>query len=291
MSTLIIHGTFDRDGEWWRVPRHGDFMQAVMDGMAAGGRQPDVWLLGGRHVSEYPELRVKDSYGLLLGRKAAPFQQIDGCFRWTGADYHGIGRMQGGEELARYLDALAVLQPGEEINLIAHSHGCNVVKVATQLMGRGVRLGTVAFLAGPHFEVATPSKERWVYPLNPSAFPRRGGAPPILNLYDSSDVVQKGLADHLADLGLPPGLPKLGFLGFHGTPVVNAHRTDPDPAVAHLYENVMVSQDVGNGLLSGVKAHGAVHGAAIGRLVGYWMARWPQATARQCCADLGIPAC
>ncbi len=290
MSTLIIHGTFDRDGEWWRLPRSGDLIEAVAEGMGMAGREPDLWTGGGRPVSSYPELLVKDGWTLWGGRRAAPFQQIDGCFRWTGYDYHGPGRIQGGEELARYLQTLARLAPGEPIHLIAHSHGCNVVKVATQHLDPDIKLGTIAFLAGPHFEeVGKAGEDRFLYRLNPQVLPRSGEAPPALNLYDEGDVVQKGLADLFADLGMAPGMPKVKQLGFHGTPLVNAHRVDPDPAARALYEDLQVVQEVGRGILSGVSAHGAVHGATIGRLVGYWIARWPVLTGRECCRELGIP--
>lgn len=283
MCTIIIHGTFAYHGEWVRDPDPGGFVDSVAQGMDEGGYQPDLWTIGGRHVSQFEELCVEDELGF-WGRKHAPFMQIDGHFRWSGNDDHD-SRTDAGKQLAKYLDAIGAIAPGEPINLIAHSHGGNVIKVATQLVGRHVQLGLVVFMATPHFERA--DGKGYVYRLNLARLPGYYGARPVLNIYSEADLVQDGLSDLLADLGRPPGLPKVKLLGFEGTPVVNAHRIDPDPAVAHAYDNVLMPSDVG-GVLAGIAAHGALHSADIGRMVGYWLASWPRLSGDDCLDYVGL---
>src|SRR5947208_2632655 len=57
MSTIVIHGTMAREEPWWRVSAKAGFLDALAQGMAAGGRTPpDIWMIGGRSVSQYDGL-------------------------------------------------------------------------------------------------------------------------------------------------------------------------------------------------------------------------------------------
>ena len=291
MSTIIVHGTFDPDGTWWRVQEPGRFLDAVARGMREGGKEPDLWMIGNRPVSDFPQLQPKERRSFWSGRKPAPFQQIGGHFRWSGADLHDAGRMTGGRELARYLDCLAQISPQEEIDLIAHSHGCNLVKIATNHIGPHVRLGRAVFLAAPHFERVEGGPDQYLYPLNAGRLAGGSrGAPPALNLYSDDDFVQMGLSETFADAGLPPGMPRVKMLGFEGTPIVNAHRVDPDPRARSAYDNLSMPTEMGQGIIAGITVHGAVHGPTVGRLVGYWLARWPELSGEACLQYVGVDA-
>ena len=117
---------------------------------------------------------------------------------------HGLGRIQASTELARYLETLSEISPGERIDIVAHSHGCNVVKQATQELQHQVPVGRVIFLACPHF--VDVQDQSLPYRLNPHLFENHGGRP-VLNFYSQEDTVQISIAGTLPELALPLGLP------------------------------------------------------------------------------------
>ena len=78
MSTIVIHGTLARGEAWWRITRSGGFLHALDWAMQEAGQRPDVWTIGGKVVSSYPNLRPQGSYSVWTGRKVPPFDQIDG---------------------------------------------------------------------------------------------------------------------------------------------------------------------------------------------------------------------
>ncbi|MEO1204709.1 MAG: hypothetical protein AAFV45_00100 [Pseudomonadota bacterium] len=280
MTVVIVHGTHDPDGAWWVETTPNDFAAEVDRGLVEAGSQPQVWRVGAFHVSAFDELRPEPSWSWFSGRTAPPFDNREGRFKWSGADLHGPGRHVGGKQLARYLEAVTELDPDETIHIIAHSHGCNVVKQATRELAKPVKLGRLVFLACPHFTDIHGGEP--TYRIEPSVLgPYRT---PILNFYSPQDVVQTTVARLMPDLGMAPGMPEIGFLGFEGTPLVESHRSDPDPAAAGLYEELEVEFTGGDG----VAAHGAVHKPEVGRFLGYWFAQEADVPAHDLWSKLGL---
>ncbi len=62
-----------------------------------------------------------------------------------------------------------------------------------------------------------------------------------------------------------PGMPKIDNLNFPGTLIVDAHRSDQDPAATGLYEELPVTYEGGEG----IAAHGALHSPVVRRFLGY----------------------
>jgi hypothetical protein len=269
VSTIVIHGTLARNEAWWRDVAASDFLTALADGMAAGGRdRHDVWTIAGRPVSQFAELQPVAARGF-FGTKQPPFNQIGGHFCWSGENVHRE-RLDGGLALARYLEVLAGISPDEPIDIVAHSHGANLVKVATCEAGRQVRFGQLVFLAAPHCGKAQVSwAEVNYYRLHASW--ANGGPPRVLNIYSAADPVQTRIAGGAPDSrGTPPGFP--GW-----TPVFDAFRVEQDEQLQGVYEDMEVAA-----VARGVAEHGMLHNAAIGKLVGLWLARWPEWTGDDC---------
>jgi hypothetical protein len=271
MCTVVIHGTLARDETWWRDARQGGFLDALAMGLHDGGRTPDVWMIGGKDVR---------TYSALSGQGHGLFEAVEGRFRWTGQNAHDH-RVEEGLKLALYLEALAEVKADETIDIVAHSHGGNLVKVATARLADRVRLGRVVFLAVPHCENASPRGEKHLYHLNARRLSaERSGSHPVLNAYSAEDTVQKELASAgLDSRGFAPGLP--GF-----TPIFDAGRTDSDPAAAAAYDNLEVPTRLGRGR----HVHSAMHGPTMGRVVGLWLARWPKLSGQQCLEHYGVTA-
>lgn len=267
MATIIVHGTMTlwkaHSYTWWWNSFHpGGFCQAVADGMLAAGCQPDVWRVGGVPVSRIPELARNP-------RKANMITH-EGHYEWTGADMDPA-REAGGKFLAYYLNEIWSIAPGEAINVVAHSHGGNVVKVATMAphLDPGVHLSNVVFLACPHWVTELPGGPRYPYRLNPERVGR------VLNLYSEEDTVQGSIASsvpgpwsHRLEANVPaPG------------------RVDPDPRVRSKYEDYHVSTKVG-----GKQAHAVMHGPIVGRLAGVWLGAAGRKPFRSIAAQLKLPA-
>src|SRR5437868_10232982 len=143
MSTIVVHGTLAPLENWWHVARPGGFLDHLSRGLQLAGCQPDIWTIGGRCVSKFESLRPH------VRGSVVAFQQVDGHFCWSGHNMH-VMRLHEGVQLAHYLEALSDINPRESIDIVAHSHGCNLVKVATNHLAPHVRLGRIAFLAAPH---------------------------------------------------------------------------------------------------------------------------------------------
>jgi hypothetical protein len=256
MCTIVIHGTMalaaaKHSRWWWDSWSVGGFLRAVRMGMEDAGGASDLWRLAGRAVSEIPTLQPE--WSLLWGRMGQ-FPQHQGHFTWDGADM-GISRLAGADQLVLYLNALRVLAPAEPLRIIAHSHGCNVVKLAStrRRLRPDVVIDRAVFLACPHLHTQGVQGTEHTYPLNPGRF----GA--ILNLYSATDSVQTSIAEGL------PGLPSYRLVEWQG---FSAARVDTDPAARARYQNLeIVMAD------SGVPAHTAMHGAVVGYLAGRWLAK------------------
>jgi hypothetical protein len=282
MAIIIVHGTHDRDGDWWLETTPGSFAEQLDGGLIAAGADPDVWRIADELVGGFAQLLPEVEFSVWSGRKPPIFEHLGGRFRWTGANAHGFGRIQAGIELARYLETLSEVSPGEPIDIVAHSHGCNVVKQATQELQFQVPIGRIVFLACPHFVNA--QDHTLPYRLNVDLIDDGGSAFPVLNLYSEEDTVQTSIASTLPELALPQGLPKVDWLGFEGAPMVNAFRSDQDPEAAHLYEELEINFNIG----SGIQAHGAVHAPSVGWFLGFFLAQEPNVTANDCLEHLDM---
>jgi hypothetical protein len=269
MTTIVVHGTLAYGSSWYQSSwGERGFLAGLHGGMMEAGGGHDIWSIRGEPVESYPAL--------------------GGVFEWNGLA-EGIYRGVAASALVQYLNAVTELTD-EPIRIIAHSHGCNVVKLASSLRGLSpaVTIDRAVFLACPHFyedeytqealswqdrldirKVAKSYKvtgRRYRYRVDPSRFGR------ILNVYCEKDKVQVDLAQSLSGGQVPlTG----GFLenvlkqlseGMHEIP--KATRRDLDEQAVHLYENLEVHVERG---CSGVKTHSVMHGSIIGLLAGMWL--------------------
>lgn len=76
-----------------------------------------MWEVGGTDVQDLAAFTSTRAFANHAGR-----------FLWSGFD-QGAFRRGAGKELARYLNAI-VERTDEPLRVVAHSHGCNVVKAA-----------------------------------------------------------------------------------------------------------------------------------------------------------------
>jgi hypothetical protein len=256
MATIVVHGTMTiahAKGSpwWWNSWGPRGFLAAVARGMAGAGQAVhDLWRVGGRPVSDIAELNPK--WNLLTG-KAGGVSQHRGHFCWPGSDSYVV-REAGAVQLARYLNLVSgLLGRGEPLRVIGHSHGCNVIKMASgqRSLAPRVRIDRAVFLACPHFVAAGQRASYFPYRLDPGRFGE------ILNLSSESDSVQVGMADALPG---PPGFRPGDFLP------PKAHRSDSDAAARSVYRDFIVPT-----VDRGTAAHTVMHGAAVGEMIGAWL--------------------
>lgn len=274
MATLVIHGTmtpkaFPYSAKWWWDSWHeSGFLYHVAKGMRniSESSNDDVWKIGGIPVSKIKELadnssdkQLKDlsiteklSALMLPGKLPETYWAHKGHFMWSGSDSHML-REQGGRALARYLNLIKKIAPDEPIRIIAHSHGCNVVKHASScgLLDSSVHIERAVFLACPHFSIQVLSKTKYPYTLDPSKFGQ------ILNLYSPFDSVQVEIARNY------PGPPD-NFDFTIGT--VKAEREEQNLETRHAYKNYEIPTTD-----TGIKAHTAMHGRMLGTLCGIFL--------------------
>lgn len=182
-----------------------------------------------------------------------PFETTDGCFRWSGLNTHA-GRVTAGRELAEYVTELYRLG-AQVVDIVAHSHGGNVVKEASNL----VAFRRAVFLGTPHFYY--PDDSGVPYQLNPA------GVEQALNVFCENDSVQVKAAQAAPDFGGPPSMPQIGSFAGSLDPV-RADRVDHDARASSLYTDVRVTVDAP----PGKKTHSALCSAEIGYEVGTWLA-------------------
>lgn len=256
MATIVVHGTMTVKAPqhipwWWDSWGEGGFLNAMAQGMddALDGWGHDVWHVGGVHVSEVAKLNPERSWA--LGR-IGQITQHHGHFFWNGADMYAA-REGAAKALAHYLTALWDLLGDEPLRIVAHSHGCNVVKMASSRpdLPPDLWIHRAVFLACPHFVAQGHAGDHFPYRMDPDRFGE------VLNLSSSEDTVQVGLADALPG---PAGMRMNDFLP------PEAHREDPDPEAAFVYRNYRVPT-----VDRGKKAHTSIHGRVIGYLAGGWL--------------------
>jgi hypothetical protein len=263
MTTLIVHGTLATHSRWyWDSWQEDGFCHAVKAGLEQAGGREDIWRINGVPVSDVEELKAHWSW---LTGYAGQVAEIEGHFVWSGDD-SGVARDAGAKTFAIYLNKVRELTD-EPIHIIAHSHGCNVVKNASshKKLSRDVHIERAVFLACPHFYAQAyeqkdpfrfkmePAGESFTYRLDPKRF----GS--ILNVYSERDSVQVGLADKLPG---QPG-PRLKDWDAH-----RSSRVDRDERAAHLYTDLEMQVD---GTCNGVNAHTVMHGAVTGWIAGQWL--------------------
>lgn len=253
MTTIVVHGTMTVRAAthyswWWNSWHDGGFLDALSDGMQRITGNHDVWRVNGRNVSEVPELNPEWSFW--TGRMGQ-ISQHKGHFIWSGADM-GVARDAGAAQLADYLNQISEIT-GEHIRIVAHSHGCNLVKRASshRRLSHDVVIDRAVFLACPHFSAPSAGDTAYSYRLAPHRFHS------ILNLYSLSDTVQVGIADAIAG---PPGARFADYLP------PTASRIDQDPETDGLYEDYQIATAA-----EGVQAHTVMHGSLVGGLSGLWL--------------------
>lgn len=257
MATLIIHGTMTvaaspRARWWWDSWNEGGFLDAMARGMddASGGHGHDVWQVGGVHVSELD--RLKPRWSLWRGR-IGQIAHHRGHFFWDGADMYGA-RQAAANNLVKYLNVVwDLLGEDEPLRLVAHSHGANVVKMASShtKLRPDLMVQRAVFLGCPHFMAQWHKEPHFPYRIDP----RRFGE--VLNLWSDSDTVQVGFADAIPG---PPGARPSDFLP------PKAHCRDPDEGAEGVYRDFAVPTEDQE-----TKAHTALHGQVVGYLVGGWL--------------------
>jgi len=259
MTTIVVHGTQTHRSAvagtwWWNSWHEGGFLDAVSQGMRHASGSHDVWRVNGVPVADVPELTATKSFWTLSFRPRS-LSQHQGHFLWSGAAM-GVARDAAASAFVDYLNAIRALTR-EPIRIIAHSHGCNVVKTASaaRKLDRSIYFERTAFLACPHF--FTPNAVAG-YRVPCKLAPNRFGR--ILNLYSPSDAVQVDVASHLSGQVITASLAEMQS--------PTAYRTEQDVDAQHLYENVAfeVASDC-----SGTQAHTVAHGSLLGAVVGAWI--------------------
>lgn len=274
MATLIVHGTVPVKVPftvkwWWDSWHESGFlhsMAAAMQAVSASG-QDDVWKIDGVPVGRIAALDPQGGsvwkaaldpnawLELMDPRRLLEAEQglvHKGCFMWSGSDMDSE-RQRAGRALARYLNRIHALAPREPIRIVAHSHGCNVVKVASGcgLLDPAIFIGRAVFLACPHFVIERGGRRVFPYRLDPARFGR------IINAYSLGDSVQVDIAQNM------PGPPESTDMIMG---ILRAERTEQDPAAQARYLDFEVPTAD-----SGVRAHGAMHGWRMGALIGFWL--------------------
>lgn len=277
MATLIIHGTVPVKIPftvkwWWDSWHENGFLHAMAAAMRSVSGHEDVWKVGGTHVARIAALDPQGRIGWKSAFDPNAWQELvdprryldtgqwlvhQGCFMWSGSDMDSE-RRRAGLTLARYLNKVHELAPHEPLRLVAHSHGCNVVKIASSCgeLHPAVFIARAVFLACPHFMLKRGAQGSYPYRLDPKRFGD------IVNAYSPADSVQVDIAQSLPG---PPENPDM-VMGVFG-----AQRTEQDPAAKGRYRNFEVPTAD-----HGVAAHGAVHGARMGGLVGAWLGSPPE---------------
>lgn len=129
--TLVIHGTFAAGEQWWRLGEGGaiTFADRLEAALAARGVVGTVWRPALEHDLGYAE------------------------FSWSGRNRHAE-RRRGGRSMAEALSVLAARSGATpahplRVDIVAHSHGGNVVLEALRWLPANVAPGVVVLLGTP----------------------------------------------------------------------------------------------------------------------------------------------
>ncbi len=237
LLTVEVHGTHARNAVW--VEEGSSFSKA--SGLT------DIW-----RIRTAGNLRVDQIPLLLRDLRNIPGVDGMGRFRWSGDDTH-TARLVGGVNLAAYMAAVHRRYPKEPFNLIGHSHGGNVVAVATARAPH-IPINSVVYLAKPWFYLEN-RKTRVMQDLYRGNYANVGR---ILNLYNHEDEVQTTTA--ISFPGVPYDAETMRLL------------VGRQPVFVPRLTNQLVYSDVG-----WKDAHTIMHGREIAPGIGAWVnsGRWP----------------
>lgn len=238
--TFIIHGTFANKPEctWWR--KEGSFARAVDE------IHPCVWRALGSNSCTY---------------------DID-IFSWSGENKHA-DRVEGGSRLAQKIVETENQKNKNEIaykniNIVAHSHGGNVVLEALkELYYKKITVNDVILIATPHVQIRyktlgdglldkTFHRFLWLY-YDPIVFNVISGN--FYNIFSPEDSVQTFWAD-MRDGISSDDVPR--YDGFIFDEII-MHREIRSKLI-----NLRQDTDVG-----GQDAHGVLHSTPMGSAIGY----------------------
>ncbi len=250
MTTIVVHGTMTVASAkhatwWWNSWSEQGFLGAMRQGMRDTAGWDDIWTVQRKPVEEIPELQPK--WSPWKGRRGQ-VSAYKGRFIWSGADM-GAARDAGTAQLVDYLNRIADLSD-EPIRIVAHSHGCNLVKAATSHRKLRASINLAVFLACPHFVSEDHQGLVFTYRLNPERVDF------VLNLFNNNDSVQTEYAAKITGI---PGARLADWLP------PTANRWDVDDRAQEKYENYEVTTAA-----SGIQAHEVMHGSLLGRLCGMW---------------------
>jgi pimeloyl-ACP methyl ester carboxylesterase len=129
--TLIIHGTYAKKSDWWKVSADNreTFGNGLEKALGHRGMPGTVWR---------PVLKSGMTYD---------------DFTWEGNNRHH-DRVRGAKKLCKSLDKLSESLNGSsqnplEVNFVAHSHGGNVVLEALRKLPKSIKVRRVIFMGTP----------------------------------------------------------------------------------------------------------------------------------------------
>ncbi|MFQ5551510.1 MAG: esterase/lipase family protein [Gemmatimonadales bacterium] len=268
--TYVLHGTWATEAQWWR--RAGGFSRAL------DAVHPGVWRCQNVQVAEQP---------------------------WSGDNTH-TARDEGGRQLARHIQRLEQRRHNGElayrnINLVAHSHGGNVVLSALKRLAQtDVRVHHVVLIATPQVRIqygdwggpsaGVPSsqdaaldagtafsgrqnyREEWFY-FVPDVFQAVTGT--FYNIYSPEDGVQTDGATLLDGINAEQVPDSEHFAG------ARSGRTYFGPD-SHRVTNIQQNTRVGS-----TDAHSVLHSNRMGQAVGHLLAGRSWSAARR---RAGVPS-
>ena len=304
MTTVVVHGTFAVGKEWyWKSWGEKGFCWAVNEGIATTSGSSDLWRVNGDHVSHYSELRSSQLMPFPKWQQKSEEHALhNGVFYWKGGNMTNE-RADAGEQFARYLNVLSSLS-NEPIRVIAHSHGCNVVKAASMhsVLSPAVKIQKAVFLACPHFwEQGANGMKYFRYRARPDRFGE------ILNIYSTQDAVQLFFSALAENIGIgsaphfwdsdhpwagPKNLPNAARLKGFERESADVHWVDLDPNTVGLYTDFSVEIEEGivkQGKQRGIKPHSLLHGATVGIIAGAWLGANTSTDALNALHEAGVP--
>ncbi len=226
--TILIHGTNAREAIW--IQEDSPFGE--------DSKIEDLWKIktaGNKHISELDELKGLESIG------AKNKDKKERRFRWSGKNKIRA-RKAAGKKLAAYLNLIHEKYPDEEINVVAHSHGGNVVNEAVKHIN--FKLNRAVYLGVPnHFK--TVNKQ---HPFDSSKFSS------LINIWNKYDSVQVGWATDFPDGSSPFDLGKYGS----AQKKIEGNKIQYDNVV-----DIEVEANVGS-----IESHTILHGIELAPYIG-----------------------
>ena len=138
--------------------------------------------------------RVKDVWKTTSGKQFN--YNYNQPFTWNGRNRHR-SRWSAGEVLAKMIIQIRTCFPNEKINLVAHSHGGNVVMSALDILSqednkKNYMVNYVVLLGTPHVSIQHNNVKRSLYFTNAGRNMIKNA---IYSISSESDIIQDNLAD------------------------------------------------------------------------------------------------